>query len=316
MRLRCLISLAGVMMFGAGLAHADLWQNVWRGLEVLSTPLGGPLNSLADGTRTNGARAGRLRIVPSGIGDGYEIQFDRTFGVDSRGRSETLQLAGLAEITLDGATQATLGYNGSGAFRTYRADFFANNLTYSLRSKNGIQDVQLVGILSASNAFEINPLGFYTLNVSIRNTSSQLFVDGLAVRDQESTNFDIGPISIRGNLYYDVALAIMTAVGADTTELEKVFPRSPIDEIDAAIRDALQQAGLVAGATTELELAPLLGDTVADQTAADLFNSLVAQTASNSDCTGCSALAATLPEPGTLLLFAGGAALTWRWRRR
>jgi len=314
MKRRCSISLVVVLAWAGTTAYADLWQNVWRGLDVLATPLGSPLSTTADGTRINGARSGRLRIVPNGIGGGYELQLDRTFGADSRGRPENLNLYGVADITLDGATQLTLGYNGKGAFRTYSGDLAASNLTYSARTTTGAQDVQLVGVLNVSNAFEVNPLGFYTVSVNVRNTESQLFVDGVAVQDKQATNFDIGPIVVRGNLFYDATLGVLTALGADTTELEKVFPRSPAGEIDQAIRDALQNASVVAGTSAAAELPALVAQTVTDQAADDLLNALVGARFA----TGESGYAAptAVPEPGTLVLFATGAAVLWYSRRR
>lgn len=310
----CSLSLVVVLAWAGTTAYADLWQNVWRGLDVLATPLGSPLSTAADGTRINGARSGRLRIVPDGIGGGYELQLDRTFGVDSRGRPETLNLYGVANITLDGATQLTLGYNGKGVFRTYSGDLTTSNLTYSARTTTGAQDVQLVGVLNVANAFEVNPLGFYTVSVNVRNTESQLFVDGVAVQDKQATNFDIGPIVVRGNLFYDATLGVLTALGADTTELEKVFPRSPAGDIDQAIRDALQNASVVAGTSAAAELSSLVTQTVTDQAADDLLNAL----AGARFATGESGYAAptAVPEPGTLVLFATGAAVLWYSRRR
>lgn len=314
MKRRCSLSLVVVLAWAGTAAYADLWQNVWRGLDVLATPLGSPLSTLSDGTRVNGARSGRLRIVPDGIGGGYELQLDRTFGADSRGRPETLNLYGVADITLDGATQLTLGYNGKGAFRTYSGDLSTNNLTYSARTTTGAQDVQLVGVLNVSNSFEVNPLGFYTVNINVRNTNSQLFVDGVAVQDKQATNFDIGPIVVRGNLFYDATLGVLTALGADTTELEKVFPRSPAPDIDQAIRDALQGTGQVAGASATAELSSLVTQAVTDQTAEDLLNGLLGA----GFAAGDSGLAApaTVPEPSTLLLFAAGGLVLWYSRRR
>jgi hypothetical protein len=314
MKRHCLILSVIVMGWGVASANADLWQNVWRGLDLLATPLGGPLLTTADGTRINGARSGRLRIVPSGIGGGYQLELDRTFGADSRGRPETLRINGLAEIALDGATELTLGYNGKGAFRLFHGDFSANNLSYSARTTDGAQDVRLVGVLSVANSLEINPLGFYTASINVRNTNSQLFVDGVLVQDQQATNFDVGPITIRGNAYYDASLALLTALGVDTTDLENVFPRSPAPQIDQAISDALQDAGLVAG-TAEMRLAPLVAQAVTDQATTDLLAGLISGSSMTGDCTSCAA-AATVPEPGTLALFGAGSIVLWCWRRR
>jgi len=288
-------------------------------LGLLATPLGSPLSTSADGTRVNGARSGRLRIVPSGIGEGYELQFDRTFGSDSRGRPETLHLGGVADITLSGATQMSLGYNGKGYFRTYRGDVFFSDLGYNLRTKVGAQDASLVGSLNVSNSFEINPLGFYTYVLQVENANSQFTLEGVGVRDQKDMNFSVGPISIRGNLYYDGLLAVLTSLGVDTTQLEDVFPRSPISEIDDAIREALQQQAVVAGTAVENDVAPLLiGAIQGDADAANLLLEGLAQgsLAYESAPTGEQTASAQLPEPGTFMLLTLGATTAWYFRRR
>jgi hypothetical protein len=314
MKRHCLPTFIIVLSLGTTVATGGPWETVWRGLDVLATPLGGPLSTLSDGTRVNGARSGRLRIVPSGIGGGYQLEFDRTFGVDSRGRPEELRIDGLANIALDGATQLTAGYNGKGAFRLYHANFATNNLTYSARTTDGAQDVQLVGTLNVANSLEINPLGFYTLTVNVRNTDSKLFVEGVLVEDEQDTNFDIGPVVIRGNAYYDATLALLSAAGVDTAELEGVFPRSPAPEIDEAIREALQDAGLLPG-TAQAKLAPLVAQAVTDQTTDEMVAGLFSGNVLAGQCTDCSR-ALLAPEPGTLALFGTGALALWYWRRR
>jgi hypothetical protein len=314
MKRHCWTSFVVVLGLTVVVADAGPWQEVWRDLDILATPLGSPIFTTSDGTRVNGARSGRLRIVPSGIGGGYQLEFDRTFGVDSRGRPEELRINGLADITLDGATQLTLGYNGKGAFQLYHGDFTANNLSYSVRTTNGAQDLQLVGTLNVSNSFEVNPLGFYTVNVNVRNTNSQLFADGVLVQDQQKTNFDIGPIVIRGNVYYDATLGVLSAAGVDTTDLEKVFPRSPAPQIDQAISDALQDAGLAAG-TAEAKLAPLVAQAVTDETTNEIVAGLFSGNALTGECSNC-AKTMLAPEPGMLALFGAGALVVRYWRRR
>lgn len=319
MRRKLLTLLAFAAVIGPGVAYADLWQNVYRGLDYLATPLGSPVGSSSDGTRVNGARSGRLRIVPSGIGGGYELQFDRTFGNDSHGRPETLHLGGLADLTLAGSTQATLGYNGSGAFRSFNGTVTATNLAYSLRTKLGAQDAQLSGQLNVSDTFDINPLGFYDLNLQIDNTNSAMSLDGVAIHDNHSLNFDVGPIVIRGNIFYDGGLALLTSLGVDTAQLETVFPRSPASEIDNAIRDALQQASVVPGTAAQKDTAAMLWDAVVTgnaDAAQTLLGELAADSAAVGDEQSTQATPGVAPEPGTLMLLALGGSTIWYWRRR
>ena len=57
----------------------------------------------------------------------------------------------------------------------------------------------------------------------------------------------VGPISLRGNVFFDAALALLTVVGVDTNELEGVFPMSPIDRINDEIEAALGRQSEVLG---------------------------------------------------------------------
>lgn len=82
-------------------AQSGLYEDIYRGLQLAATPSGYPLTGTADGTRVNGQRAGRLRILPDQVGQGYTLEFDRSFGQDSRGRPEILDL-GAYELELAG----------------------------------------------------------------------------------------------------------------------------------------------------------------------------------------------------------------------
>jgi len=317
MRRHALASLVCAAALGAAVAQAGFFEDIYRGFGLLATPSGSPVGSTSDGTRVNGARSGRLRIVPSGIGGGYQLEFNRTFGPDSQNRPETLHLGGLADLTLQGSVQSTLGYNGR-EFRTLRANTTVTNLTYDLRSKLGVQDAELVGQLAVNSALELNPLGFYNLNLNVSNANSQLLVDGVLVRDTDQMNFDVGPIAVRGNVFYDGLLALLTTAGVDTTQLETLTPHSGISEIDDALRNQLRQSSLVASDTAGNSPSELLVEAVLGQdgnAAQDLLTDLVnqpGQPGGDAQKTGPS----VVPEPSTLLLMGLGAATLWYGRRR
>ena len=318
MRYRVLVFFVLIVALGLTPTQAGTFQDIYRGLELLATPSGFPIFSSGDGTRYNGARSGRLRIVPSGIGSGYQLEFDRTFGNDSRGRPETLHLAGLADLILSGSAQMTLGYNGK-EFRSISGSASVNSLNYILRSKTGFQDVELSGSLGLSQAFEVNPLGFYELVFNLSNTNSTLFVDGVLARDTEDINFDLGPIVVGGNIFFDASLAVLTGLGVDTSELEEIFPRSPIDQINDAIEAQLQEMRAIAGNTLESDLALSLTQAVL-QGDAEAADHLLAEVASEPfDAAGDASDRGQpnlVPEPGTLLLVALGGSTLWYWRRR
>lgn len=298
-------------------AAAGLWEDIFQGLDYLATPLGTPLITTADGTRINGARSGRVRIVPNGVfGDGYRLEFDRTFGPDSQGRPETLWLGPWGDVTLQGSTQATAAYNCAQGFCNGTLNFVVNGLNYDLRTKLGAQDAELFGTLNVNNFLEVNSLGFYNLTLNISNTNSQFLLDGVIVEDEEDTNFDVGPIVIEGNIFYDGFVAVLAALGADTSELAAASPESPIDRIVRAIEEQQQAAGsAIAGVSVE-QTAPLLlasvlgGDEASAQELVEAMASgeLVPDTTRDPR--------SVVPEPGTLLLVAAGVGAMGVRRRR
>jgi len=323
MRREALAMLTLVAVFGAAAAEAGLFQDIYRGLDFAATPFGGPLQSTADGTRVNGARSGRLRIVPQGLGPGYRLEFDRTFGVDARGRPETLQFAGLGSLTLQGSIQATAGYSGK-KFRTVTADTTVNNLSYDLKTNFGAQDAELTGTLNVASAFQLNPLGFYDLTLNVSNANSQLKLNGMAVQDTQATNFDVGPISLKGNIILDGISAALTAYGQDLSWFNGLTPQSPANLIDQAIRQQLQTQNVVAGETvtnqSQNQIPQLLLRTVLTGDAQAAQQLMAAELAAKSGLTATvsdgSNKPAIIPEPGTLLLVAAGTFTAWRIRRR
>jgi hypothetical protein len=286
-------------------AQAGLFRDVYYALDLLATPSGFPISTSADGTRTNGQRAGRLRIVPDVAGRGYTLEFDRTFGRDSRGRPEILDL-GPFELQLSGPTQATLGYTRRGGLLTGNAEIQLNNLNYAITGKTGAQDFQISGTLSGQTSLEINRLGFYTLYLDLSNTNSQVLADGVLVDGDTDANFDIGPISLKGNIFVDALGSLLAALGVDTTGLQQLFPESPLDRIAAAIQQQMSLPGLVAGVTysADGQLPPVPSLT---QRAAPS----VSESSQTAPATGL------VPEPPAFLLLALGVALTGsrrRWR--
>ncbi len=249
MRGRVALGLAGVMVYAlcAAPAGAGLWGELYRGLELVATPSGSPLSTLGDGSRVNGARLGRLRIMPNDFGDGHRLEFDRTFGRDSRGRPEILDL-GQFEVELAGATQMTASYTDRWLL-TGNMEFVASDLNYRTAVKSGALDAQLTGTLDVANALEINQLGFYTIQINISNDNSELVVDTLSDSTNEELDFDIGPITLQGNVFVDLFISFMGAIGVDTTELSRLSPQSPADAVSAALADAWQRQALVAGYT-------------------------------------------------------------------
>lgn len=318
------------IVVGTGLvasAHAGLWETVYRGLDIVTTPSGGPLQQTGNGTLVNGQRAGRLRIVPNGvIGDGYRLEMDRSFGVDSSGRPEVFRFGPYGDLTLSGSTSTTASYNRMGKLLFGEANFGVSNMNYELGTKIGVQDATLTGTLNVTNTLTLNTLGFYTLNVNVANTNSQLELDGVVVRDNEETNFNFGPIVIEGNIFADGAAALLGSFGIEIPGYSDVFPNSIVDELIQANAENQQEQAVVAGKTItaadlnsgEIDagvLAPLLLQTVLGQDQAAANELLSALSNENLTIVSSETVAgAAVPEPATLLVLLGGIVMLARRR--
>jgi hypothetical protein len=233
-------------------ALGGIYEDLYRGLQIYATPLGSPLQSIAGGGVANGNRFGRLRIMPNEIGEGYRLELDRNFGSDSRGRPEIIDL-GNYELQLSGVTSGTAGYTTRG-IPTGNIAIFADNLDYALRAKSGAQDLQVIGTLDVNEQIEINQWGFYSIQFEISNVDSSLIANGLAIDGELDTDFDLGPISASGNVFFDAALALLTSFGVDTESLEGVFPESPIDRINDDIEAFFERQTQVLSSTAYADL--------------------------------------------------------------
>lgn len=318
------------ILVGTGLvatAHAGLWETVYRGLDIVTTPSGGPLQQTGNGTLVNGQRAGRLRIVPNGvIGDGYRLEMDRSFGADSSGRPEVFRFGPYGDLTLAGSTSATAAYNRMGKLFFGEATFGVSNMNYELGTKLGAQDATLTGTLNVTNTLTVNTLGFYTLNVNVNNSNSQLVLDGVVVRDEEETNFTFGPVNINGNIFADGAALLLGSFGVEIPGYSDLFPDSIVDELIQANAVNQQGQAVVAGKTItaadltgEIDsgvLAPLLLQTVLgqDQVAADALLSALSNENLTIVSAGDAGAVAAVPEPATWLVLFGGAILFARRR--
>ncbi len=294
-------------------AHAGLWEELFRGLQLAATPTGTP----------DGQRFGRLAVVPNRLGKGWDIEFDRSFGADGRGRPEVYDL-GAAELELSGTVQSTLGFTRR-LFLIGSGDTTINNLNYALRFKSGAQDATLTGLLNAQGALEVNQFGFYDLSLNVANTNGALTLDGVVVEDSEATNFDIGPINVKGNIFFDGAVALLASMGVDTDGLASNFGKSPIDQIADAIQEQLRAVETrVAGINLSNPASSIVADAQATVIATALglpadgvsgpASGLSMPTAPLGSGT-TRPQAGVVPEPSAVGLILLGAALV-AWRRR
>ncbi|MBU0616586.1 MAG: hypothetical protein KKI02_02600 [Planctomycetes bacterium] len=301
-----LLALAALLCSAPALG--GLYEDLYRGLGYLATPSGSPIFPAAGGGMSNGSRYGRLRIVPNEFGEGHRLEFDRNFGADGRGRPEVFDIGNL-ELQLTGSTASTIQYTGRGV-QTLNVDVFANNVGYVLTDKTGVQDFELRGTVGVNHQLEINRLGFYYLDLEISNTGAGLNADGVIIDGPTDTDFDIGPINIRGNVFVDAAAAALNAFGVDTSGLEGLFPESPIARINDEIEAYINQYVVLGEAFT----ADLADGTLSSECAAvarDFIGGLVATV---DEAATYESPPFGVPESSTLLLI--GALVLIGMRRR
>lgn len=229
--------LVGLLVLAAPAAYGQFFQDLFRGFQIASTPSSGPLFTGPGGSRTDGQRLGRTRIVPNILGRGYRFEFDRRFGSDQLGRPEIFNFGNL-EVELSGSTSTTAEFTRRG-IPTGKLDFTVTGMNYSIRGLTGLEDVTLSGTLNVNNQLRVNPLGFYTYTLNVNNTGSTLEANGLAVDGLKDTNFDIGPISVKGNIFFDATVALLASFGVDTSQVVGAFPMSPVDRIVEEIQTSL-----------------------------------------------------------------------------
>lgn len=86
---------------------------------------------------------------------------------------------------------------------------------YDLWVKTGVQDVEIKGIGTIKANASINALGFYDVEAFISNRGSFEF-NGVLYDDRGTTDYDLGPISLSGNIFADVLAAVTEPLFAGT----------------------------------------------------------------------------------------------------
>lgn len=288
--------------------QGGFYEDLYRGLGYFATPSGSPVTGVTGGGLSNGSRFGRLRIVPNDFGNGYRLELDRTFGSDTRGRPETFDLGPL-ELTLSGSMQSTVQYT-SRLIPTVNVDIFANNMQYLLSTKSGAQDFSLSGTLNVNHQLEVSRLGFYYLTMEITQTNSELTADGIIVDGTVDSDYNIGPITVRGNVFVDMAAAALNGFGLDASGLEQLFPASPIARINDEITAFIDRQRQVLSAYIEADMAD---GTLSDQGALAARDFVTGLAGIVDETVGYTA-PLNIPESSSLLLIGTMALITLRRR--
>ncbi|MBP7935579.1 MAG: hypothetical protein KA354_13110 [Phycisphaerae bacterium] len=261
-------------------------------------------------------------------------QFDNTVGIEKNllGKGYDFAAAapyvgqnynfGFADLTL-GATSATTvrlaaGYTTRGIpTATFSLATGNNPLSYVFQIDPGFQNLTAAGNVAINVNTKINALGFYDQTFQISNRGTYT-AKGWLGNDQQSLDFDAGPIVVSGNIYTDAAAAVtkpfFDAVGT-FNPFEKLSSRSArIAGLDASI-DALNAKLVTGHALTSEETNTLVNNTIlaallGEKPSSHLFDAFMVPEGLLSDGNGIGPMAVNVPEPSCLgLLIVGLLAL-------
>jgi hypothetical protein len=339
---------AGGLAFGMvpgakaqGINVGDFASVLFRGAEFagdplfLSSPQGGPLFDFNDFTQ---------RVEFNRAGQGFTYEFFRFFGPDSFGNVNTLDLGPFKlEIGPDGTLgQAQrVGLHSRTGFTTtfipevfFQAEtgqrnfnqfsgvtnFSTEPLRYRATFNTGIQDFEWAGNMLIDTDGRINALGFYDFTLRLTNVGSAT-ADGVALQNEEITDFDVGPINVSGNIGLDIISGLLQASGL-TPAAAPTRIASGAAQREKSVEELLAQLEAGEGLTDEeaqfliqqmfitaFQSDPLgfILNGIPDEVPG--FEALTLGLTADGPGPSPNAVAAAVPEPGTMLLVALGLAL-------
>jgi len=108
----------------------------------------------------------------------------------------------------------------------------------------GGQQSQVGGNLLIDGSFSINSFGFYELDLEYSSRQT-VIREGRFANDEQDFDFDVGPVTVRGNIFADI-LAALTDPIFDATNTINIFEsfsgRLPLeDALEDARNDALSR---------------------------------------------------------------------------
>ena len=218
-------SMLAVLAFVASLmvqaAHGDVFRDIALGLGYANFNIEGGRNVLSGGTD----------LLINNNFQGNPLDF------------------GAAELTLQGPVSLSVSTGGrflselEVSLRTaLDANAPAAPLYYLWDLDVGGQESQIAGNLYADANLTLNGFGFYDLQLTYSSRQT-VFREGRFADDRQDLDFDVGPISIRGNIFAD-ALALLTDPFFEATNRVNIFEsfsgRVQLEEIArASTADAL-----------------------------------------------------------------------------
>lgn len=291
-------SIIGFAVLSAALMPNSAWAIPWARIAVT-------LNDFDTG----------LSVRRNAISQGYDVTLSNSY-------NERRFDFGLSDLTLTGAstTQINLSKRLLPSI-DLRSSTQGAPMAYDFNINTGLQDINATGRVSWDNKASINALGFYDLKIDISNRGT-FKTNGYADVDSGTTDTDLGPINISGNVFIDL-LAVITEplyqAANQPNPFSKISGRAARSAIDQLATDAIRAKIANGELLTDDEidsvisaslLASILGEEIPglDLSAAQLQGLTATDGAQNQ-------VARTVPEPITLVLLAGPLLLIRRARR-
>ena len=206
-RNRCIVFVMGALMVGvwSARAEAQFYSGLLRGFSRLSAP-----------TAPSGQRFGQFTLSEEPLMDGWRMDFNRSFGPDSVGRPNRLDLGPLDVSFNSGQVTTSAQYSKRFIPMAEFTSFTPQAINYSVGLNTGIEDFTIQNAQVAWNtSANINALGFYdyVLNASHRGDFE---LEGMLIDEHGSLDFDIGPVNMSGNIVGDVLAAITEPIFSAT----------------------------------------------------------------------------------------------------
>ncbi len=229
--------MAGLALAAASAAEAAPWRTVAQGLALFDTQIG---------------------LQKNYIGDGWDLS------LNSAWNNKRIDF-GLADLTLNGAVTREFHYTRrilpslDFSWRTP-----VTPLAYTFNINDGVQDLIATGQVSIRNSGTINCLGFYDLEINVSNRG-RYSTEGYALEDSGTTDFDIGPINVTGNIFVDMIAAVTEPLFSATGQpnpFAKVSGRAAKEAVQGTVEDAIRSKVAAGKLLTQSEIESLIGMTM------------------------------------------------------
>ncbi len=288
-------AISTVLVLGQ-IADAAPWKQVVHGLALFDVGVGARRNYL---------------------GDGWDARLTANY---NNRRFDF----GLADLTLTGPITTTFNFTRRGMLAL---DFSTQTpqgpLAYTFNINTGLQDLNASGLISIRTSGSINALGFYDLQIDVTNRG-KYSAGGYGVLDGGTTDFDLGPINVTGNIFLDILGAaiepLFGAAGAPNP-FAKLSGRAAREMIFASTEEAIRAKVAAGQLLTDSEIealiatsltASILGDTASGT---DILSGILNHAEVGGDWS-VEGRALSIPEPTTLALLALPLVFLCRPRRR